>query len=1072
LAWNGRWEPRATATADVVLELTPGSHGLVVTQARPEVQVNGQPWQAPIPLGPGDKIRFGAGGVEVLSIGSTVGGSHLNSQSQTQSASGSSLDPSLGSGSSGSGGRVAAPSVGSQLGRYLLQEPLGSGQFGTVFRAQDTQLGREVALKLLVRATERAQQRFIREVQATAKLQHPNLVTTYDGGEMEGWLYLAMEVVIGRTLREAGRDPSVSRDQKIRWIAQSARAVAYVNGAGVLHRDLKPSNIMIDGEGQARVVDFGMAGIESEETQRLTKTGAALGTPAYMAPEVLYKGGQEAGSPSEVYSLGASLYSLLTGRSPREQFNEEPKPFGDVAPEEPSWLVEAVERAMATKPEERFPDADGFAAALEAGLSEGAPAKGGPPLLALGGVVVLLALGGIGAFVATRGPAETPAASASTPTQTPGQSETPATSDPSPSASKQVPERSPAERAAAARQALLQGRTQRTPWKDLAAEVAALEEATGALEESPERAAGTRLLLQLYLERRRLSQLRKKVGETASFAQQKDLLAAQIWRALDERERALACLQAAAGESPESTAERAAAALRALWLGSPEVAHAALPSLPDKASSPDAYRDLAWIAAKANLLRGDRREALAWLALAPPEEVRVEAVMVRALSEADHKAAFKLLEPLVALQQETSPEAAGTLAHLANLAGAPRVALTWLDKIPRDRLTPGHRALRGRALQIEGRAEEAQRALEEADAADPILAWRTSRSFPKDTTTTVWSETDRWAPQGALPLHGAALPSHLDEATRSLPSAAKADLREALELSYQGDELPLVVDAIRAALEAAPADPTVLIWSGRLLLGRDRFSEALEVLERAREADPEAKDTEVERLEAELWLRRGQVDVARRRYAAAGKGDSRAALVARCELGWLQGAAQEGEKLGLSLVEAHPDHAPGWLALAVNQINLGKREQALASLERAIQLEGGINARALMFRALLLARAKGQPRDRYGAFEQTFRLTEGASPRILAASVALTRREVLPWIQSELSRARAHEPQRPELYLWLGVAGIQVGERHPSGRQAEVDRLWRELLRLEPGFRIPQSVAKAYQRRFGAPFRK
>lgn len=1066
MAWNGRWETRSAPTPDVVLELTPSGEGLVVTRARPEVQVNGQPWQAPIPLGPGDRIRFGAGGVEVLSIGSTLGGS----QSRTQSASGSSLNPSLGSGSGGAGGRVAAPSVGSQIGRYLLQEPLGSGQFGTVFRAQDTQLGREVALKLLVRATERAQQRFLREVQATAKLKHPNLVTTYDGGEVEGWLYLAMEVVIGRTLREAGRDPSVSEEQKIRWLAESARAVGYVNGVGVLHRDLKPSNIMIDGEGRARVVDFGMAGIESEETQRLTKTGAALGTPAYMAPEVLYKGGQEAGPASEVYSLGASLYALLTGRSPRQQLNEEPEPFGQVAPDQPEWLVAAVQRAMAPTPSERFADADAFAEALEAGLSAPTPAEGGgPPLVALGvGALVILLMAGAGAFVATRPSAEaspTPRGSEA-PQATPTKAATPRET-PTPSAVALAP----AERLAAARGAIAKGRAERAPWKDLAPSVAELQAALASLspEQDSERAAATRLLLELYLERRRLSDLRKVVSGAPSFAKQEDLLAAHVWRALDQGERSLACLQAISGERPKSPRERAAAALRALWLGSPEVARARLPGLPDKAGAE--HQDLAWVAAKVHLARGELNSARAWAALLPAEDPRLEVAFVRGSLAEDPKAALQTLETWLTLQEEVSPEAARTLALVAIRAQAFAAAARWLDRIPRDRRAPQDLALLGRALEAQGRPDDAQRAFDQAAAADPILAWRRTRTFPKDTATPAWSETDGYAPKGALALAlRFELPAHLEEAANSVSPKAREALREALGEAFRGVAWAELSGAVEAALAAGPEDPALLVWCGRLLLGRDRFERALEVLGRAREAGAPAAS--VERLEAELWLRRGQVDVARRRYSAAGKGDSVAALVARCELGWLQGAAQEGEKLGQSLVAAHPTHAPGWLALAVNQLNLAQGEAAMTSLERALELEGGINCRALMFRALLLARAKGPPADRYGAFEQTFRLTEGASPRILAASVALTRREALPWIQSELSRARAHEPERPELYLWLGVAGIQAGENAPSGRRAEVDRLWRELLRLEPGFRIPESVATAYRRRFGEAFRK
>lgn len=1032
-----------------------------MTRARPGVEVNGQPWQAPIPVGPGDRIRFGAGGVEVLSVGSTVGGSQA--QTATESGSGSSLDPSLGSGSAGGGGRVQAPTVGSQVGRYLLEEPLGAGQFGTVFRARDTQLGREVALKLLVRATERAQQRFLREVQATAQLKHPNLVTTYDGGEVEGWLYLAMEVVIGRTLKEAGRDPSVDLPQKVRWIAQSARAVAYVNTVGVLHRDLKPSNIMIDGENQARVVDFGLAGIESEETQRLTKTGAALGTPAYMAPEVLFKGGQEAGPPSEVYGLGASLYSLLTGRAPRLQFNEEPERIGEISPELEPWLISAVEKSMEVRPEDRFQSADDFAEALEAGLgaTPAKPRRRLPLVAGLAGGLVLV-LGGVGAAVATQAdasptPTATPVPSlAGGPTPSLGPSASPA-------ASTAPVERSPEQRLAAAQAAFDEVRTGEAAWAVLAPRV---QELLRAAKDSPEaQAATTQLLLRLYLERGRTSSLRELVSGSPAFATQTDFLAAQVWRALGERERSLATLSKLAGETPETPAARAAAALRCLWLGNPDAARRYLPAKRDELPAGAGTQELEWVAARVLSAVGEQDSARAWLDLVAREDRRLEVAILQGELGTDPGAALKALETRIALQEETSPEAARTLAALAARAKAwPRVA-HWLDRIPASQREPRDGVLLGEALKAQGKPEDAAQAWRQAFRRDGLLTWRATQELPDPLGVKAWETVSSEPLSGVLPLGAAPLPRHLAESVASASEPGQAALKAALEASFQGASWRRLRPLLDAALAAAPQDPVVLGWCARLLVGRDRFEQALAILVRAREA--QAPESLVERLEAELWLRRGQVDVARRRYKVAAKGDSRDAQVARAELGWLQSAAKEGAALGLTVVSEHETHAPAWLALAVNQINLGQGEEAAGSLERAVALEGGINVRALMFRALLRARGEGSLLARYGAFEQVFGLSDGASPRVLAASVALTKREALVWIRSELSRARAHEPRRPELYLWLGVAGIQE-----KGQRSEVDRLWRELHRLEPGFRLPASVGQAYQRRFGEAFRR
>ncbi|HBP23223.1 MAG TPA: hypothetical protein DEA08_36295, partial [Planctomycetes bacterium] len=175
--------------------------------------------------------------------------------------------------------------------------------------------------------------------------------------------------------------------------------------------DLKPQNIMVTEEGNAVVVDFGMAMIADETSERLTRTGAALGTPAYMAPEVLFGGGKEACAQSEVFSLASSLYHVLSGRMPRLEMREVPPPIASLVPDLPPWLAAAITKAMIQRTRERYPDADAFAQALEEGLAGGdsGPGSRAPLYVGLAALGLLLA-GGVLAWAATRFGDETPPA--------------------------------------------------------------------------------------------------------------------------------------------------------------------------------------------------------------------------------------------------------------------------------------------------------------------------------------------------------------------------------------------------------------------------------------------------------------------------------------------------------------------------------------------------------------------------------------------------------------------------------------------------------------------------------------
>ncbi len=206
----------------------------------------------------------------------------------------------------------------SRLGDYLLLEELGRGGMGVVFRARQESLGREVAIKMILRgelARPAERERFQAEAQAAAKLDHPGIVPVYEVGEIAGRPYFSMKFIRGTTLAQRLSDGPIPSREAARLLVAVARAIHFAHEKGVLHRDLKPSNILLDEQGLPHVTDFGLAKQITDEPS-LTKTGAILGTPAYMAPEQAAGNRGQVGPASDVYSLGVVLYHMLTGRPP------------------------------------------------------------------------------------------------------------------------------------------------------------------------------------------------------------------------------------------------------------------------------------------------------------------------------------------------------------------------------------------------------------------------------------------------------------------------------------------------------------------------------------------------------------------------------------------------------------------------------------------------------------------------------------------------------------------------------------------------------------------------------------
>jgi predicted Ser/Thr protein kinase len=260
--------------------------------------------------------------------------------------------------------------------RYRLLKELGRGATGTVYLAWDNALVRQVAIKIphfQPGAGPKQRERFLREVQAAVKFDHPNICPVYEVGEENGRPYMTMAYIDGQSLAKVldACKPMPQR-RAVDIVAKLARAAEFVHEHGVVHRHLTPSNIMINRLGEPVIIDFGLA-LRLDRDIRLTHQGSILGTPAYMSPEQVNGDIQAIGPASDQYSLGVILYELLTGQLPFQGslgrvlakiLTEAPRPPSWLQPDLDPALEEICLRAMAKRIPDRFPSADAFAAAL------------------------------------------------------------------------------------------------------------------------------------------------------------------------------------------------------------------------------------------------------------------------------------------------------------------------------------------------------------------------------------------------------------------------------------------------------------------------------------------------------------------------------------------------------------------------------------------------------------------------------------------------------------------------------------------------------------------------------------
>ncbi len=259
-------------------------------------------------------------------------------------------------------------------GRYRVLGRLGVGGMATVYLAEDSSLGRKVALKVMSeRYAEDGEfvERFRREAQAAARLNHPNIIAVYDRGEADGRPYIAMEYLQGRTLKQViQKEGALDPERAIAFAMQILAGLRYAHEHGVVHRDVKPHNVLVGDDGRVKVTDFGIAHAGDPQ---MTEVGSIVGTAQYLSPEQAR--GRSVGPQTDIYSLGVVLYELLAGRVPfqgdssvaiaMQHVSDEPPPLRSLAPLVPESLAMVVAHAMLKQASQRYGSADEFAADLD-----------------------------------------------------------------------------------------------------------------------------------------------------------------------------------------------------------------------------------------------------------------------------------------------------------------------------------------------------------------------------------------------------------------------------------------------------------------------------------------------------------------------------------------------------------------------------------------------------------------------------------------------------------------------------------------------------------------------------------
>jgi serine/threonine-protein kinase len=278
--------------------------------------------------------------------------------------------------------------IGKQILHYRVVDKIGEGGMGVVYKAEDSKLGRTVALKFMppdISNDARSKERFIREAQIIAALDHPNLCNIHAIEEAaDGRLFIAMACYDGETLAKRIEQTTLESSNVVEIASAVADGMRTAHAKGIIHRDIKPSNIFLVEDGPVKVVDFGLA--KWAATGDLTRSGVTLGTAPYMSPEQTR--GEELDPRTDIWALGVVLYEMLTGRRPfdgdYEQAivyaiqNEEPESVPELRPDVPPELGRVVSRALSKEPDDRYQSAEEILTALRS-VSGSTPGRSGDP---------------------------------------------------------------------------------------------------------------------------------------------------------------------------------------------------------------------------------------------------------------------------------------------------------------------------------------------------------------------------------------------------------------------------------------------------------------------------------------------------------------------------------------------------------------------------------------------------------------------------------------------------------------------------------------------------------------------
>ena len=268
---------------------------------------------------------------------------------------------------------------GLTVGKYVIQDRLGSGSMGRVYKAQHTLMGRSVALKVIapeILANPRVVARFQREMKLVGRLDHPNVVRAFDADQVGNILYIVMEYVAGQSLGQKYRAKGpINPIEVIGYAAQAALGLAHAHAQGIVHRDVKPSNLFLSEDGQVKVLDLGLGVLMEADSSSsfATADGIAVGTIDYMSPEQAC--GKDVDGRSDLYSLGCSMHHLISGKLPfpgespierlGKRINGKPAPIAELVADLPAGLPEVMSRLLSNKPSDRYQTAQEVAQALQ-----------------------------------------------------------------------------------------------------------------------------------------------------------------------------------------------------------------------------------------------------------------------------------------------------------------------------------------------------------------------------------------------------------------------------------------------------------------------------------------------------------------------------------------------------------------------------------------------------------------------------------------------------------------------------------------------------------------------------------